>query len=153
MIYTLKRDDMPLLSQWINKKELLVDKSSFFGGATSGIRSCEDSFTFPLTSELDALCGENVNWILLRFARRTHFAQEWRIQRKEKTTLRKGVVFLWRRHPDLNWGMKLLQSFALPLGHGAVSYAYILYQSIIGLSRGFSSFLHLVLYALLVSIL
>ena len=37
MIYTLKRDDIPLLSQWINKKELLVDKSSFFVGAGDGI--------------------------------------------------------------------------------------------------------------------
>ena len=26
----------------------------------------------------------------------------------------------WRHHPDLNWGIKLLQSFALPLGYGAV---------------------------------
>ena len=26
----------------------------------------------------------------------------------------------WRRHPDLNWGMKLLQSFALPLGYSAI---------------------------------
>ena len=25
----------------------------------------------------------------------------------------------WRHHPDLNWGIKLLQSFALPLGYGA----------------------------------
>lgn len=26
---------------------------------------------------------------------------------------------LWRHHPDLNWGIKLLQSSALPLGYGA----------------------------------
>ena len=26
----------------------------------------------------------------------------------------------WRRHPDLNRGIELLQSFALPLGYGAV---------------------------------
>ena len=26
---------------------------------------------------------------------------------------------LWRHHPDLNWGVKLLQSSALPLGYGA----------------------------------
>ena len=25
----------------------------------------------------------------------------------------------WRHHPDLNWGIKLLQSSALPLGYGA----------------------------------
>ena len=26
----------------------------------------------------------------------------------------------WRHHPDSDWGIKLLQSFALPLGHGAI---------------------------------
>ena len=30
----------------------------------------------------------------------------------------------WRRHPDLNWGMKLLQSFALPLGYSAILNGY-----------------------------
>ena len=29
--------------------------------------------------------------------------------------------FFWRRHPDLNRGMRLLQSLALPLGHVASS--------------------------------
>ena len=29
------------------------------------------------------------------------------------------TVMKWRRHPDSNWRVKLLQSFALPLGHGA----------------------------------
>ena len=27
----------------------------------------------------------------------------------------------WRRHPDLNWGIKVLQTSALPLGYGAIS--------------------------------
>ena len=26
---------------------------------------------------------------------------------------------MWRRHPDLNWGIKVLQTSALPLGYGA----------------------------------
>ena len=26
----------------------------------------------------------------------------------------------WRRHPDLNWGIKVLQTSALPLGYGAI---------------------------------
>ena len=26
----------------------------------------------------------------------------------------------WRYRPDLNWGIKVLQTFALPLGHGTV---------------------------------
>ncbi len=31
-------------------------------------------------------------------------------------------VFLcpWRRHPDSNWGIELLQSSALPLGYAAL---------------------------------
>ena len=29
----------------------------------------------------------------------------------------KRVSFTWRCCPDLNWGMKVLQTFALPLGH------------------------------------
>ena len=28
-------------------------------------------------------------------------------------------LYFWRRRPDLNRGMKDLQSFALPLGHAA----------------------------------
>ena len=28
--------------------------------------------------------------------------------------------FYWRRHPDSNWGIKILQTFALPLGYGAL---------------------------------
>ena len=28
------------------------------------------------------------------------------------------VLLFWRCHPDLNWGVELLQSSALPLGYG-----------------------------------
>ena len=28
-------------------------------------------------------------------------------------------LFTWRRHPESNWGMKVLQTSALPLGYGA----------------------------------
>ena len=35
----------------------------------------------------------------------------------------------WRRHPDLNWGIKLLQSSALPLGYGALfNYIFVFYN-------------------------
>ena len=30
------------------------------------------------------------------------------------------VAIFWRRHPDSNWRIKVLQTFALPLGYGAV---------------------------------
>ena len=32
----------------------------------------------------------------------------------------KARNFQWRYRPDLNWGMKVLQTFALPLGHGTI---------------------------------
>ena len=28
-------------------------------------------------------------------------------------------IQVWRHHPDLNWGIKVLQTSALPLGYGA----------------------------------
>ena len=30
-------------------------------------------------------------------------------------------AFFWRRHPDLNWGIRVLQTRALPLGYDAVN--------------------------------
>ena len=30
------------------------------------------------------------------------------------------MLFFWRRHPDLNRGIKVLQTFALPLGYSAL---------------------------------
>ena len=30
----------------------------------------------------------------------------------------------WRRHPDLNWGVRVLQTLALPLGYGALSKSF-----------------------------
>ena len=41
---------------------------------------------------------------------------------RKKTDSRLEPVF-WRRHPDLNWGIKVLQTSALPLGYGAESNA------------------------------
>ena len=37
---------------------------------------------------------------------------------KKKATQKSGLT--WRRHPDSDWRIKLLQSFALPLGYGAL---------------------------------
>ena len=45
-----------------------------------------------------------------------------------------GIFFVntsWRRHPDLNRGIEVLQTCALPLGHGAVQFMLYYY------SRGF----------------
>ena len=32
---------------------------------------------------------------------------------------RRGCFVLWRRHPDLNWRIEVLQTSALPLGYAA----------------------------------
>ena len=39
----------------------------------------------------------------------------------EKTRCKHASRFLWRRHPDLNWGIKVLQTSALPLGYVAIT--------------------------------
>ena len=38
-------------------------------------------------------------------------------KRKTLPTIEKRF---WRCHPDLNWGIKVLQTFALPLGYGTI---------------------------------
>ena len=38
---------------------------------------------------------------------------------KKKDTLLACLSF-WRRHPDLNWGIRVLQTHALPLGYVAI---------------------------------
>ena len=38
---------------------------------------------------------------------------------KRKMTRTCVRVIFWRRHPDLNWGVRELQSLALPLGYDA----------------------------------
>ena len=43
---------------------------------------------------------------------------------KEKTVARLFFV-VWRYHPDLNRGIKVLQTFALPLGHGTKDFVII----------------------------
>ena len=37
-----------------------------------------------------------------------------------KKDILSDVLFVWRYRPDLNWGMRVLQTLALPLGHGTV---------------------------------
>ena len=39
------------------------------------------------------------------------------IQQRKKTVTSFFITVLWRWRPDLNWWMKVLQTFALPLGH------------------------------------
>ena len=38
---------------------------------------------------------------------------------KQKDIL-SDVLLFWRYRPDLNWGMRVLQTLALPLGHGTI---------------------------------
>ena len=49
-----------------------------------------------------------------------NFTRRRRISlKKERASQRLALSFFWRRHPDLNWGIKVLQTSALPLGYGA----------------------------------
>ena len=64
-----------------------------------------------------------------------------RVTHKSKTPTARVGVLLWRRHPDLNWGIEVLQTFALPLGYGAIldfiHFTSLLYQRIFHLSIPF----------------
>ena len=37
-----------------------------------------------------------------------------------KKHLMRSAFLLWRHHPESNWGIKVLQTSALPLGYGAI---------------------------------
>ncbi len=39
---------------------------------------------------------------------------------KTKTAHYRVPFSFWRRHPESNWGIKVLQTSALPLGYGAL---------------------------------
>ena len=47
-----------------------------------------------------------------------HKSAKW-IYFIEKSTLSRA--FFWRRHPDLNRGIRVLQTHALPLGYSALN--------------------------------
>ena len=49
---------------------------------------------------------------------RSAFHKSARIYFVEKSTSEE--VLFWRCHPDLNWGIKVLQTLALPLGYGTI---------------------------------
>ena len=56
---------------------------------------------------------------------------------KQKHFLRSAFCF-WRRHPDLNRGIRVLQTRALPLGYGAIlnfARAEGLREKVTGLSK------------------
>jgi hypothetical protein len=41
------------------------------------------------------------------------------------------VLFFWRHHPESNWGIKVLQTSALPLGYGAEFFIILYYMFLI----------------------
>ena len=42
------------------------------------------------------------------------------IYRTKKKDTHQRVFLIWRCRPDLNWGVRVLQTLALPLGHGTI---------------------------------
>ncbi len=67
------------------------------------------------------VCAVRVFWPQAKTSAQAEFtsAEHFKISRypKRNTSQQAGVSF-WRCHPDLNWGVELLQSSALPLGYG-----------------------------------
>ena len=61
----------------------------------------EDTRALRLVSKLPDLRAGYVNWILLR---RTHFKLRVSPPKERKKDTTRVSFFLWRRHPDLNWG-------------------------------------------------
>ena len=55
--------------------------------------------------------------------REANITAEGNITRRKANITEKALAiasaFSWRRHPESNWGMKVLQTSALPLGYGA----------------------------------
>ena len=84
------------------------DCDGFFGGATRTARSAYRYVRFR------TMCPKTK---AIRFAYRFHF---------------------WRRHPESDRGIKVLQTSALPLGYGAVFGTGILYHVGAGLSMLFA---------------
>ena len=46
----------------------------------------------------------------------------YEVKREREEDGPQPALFFWRRHPDLNWGIRILQTLALPLGYGAEHY-------------------------------
>ena len=62
---------------------------------------------------------------------------------EEKWAGRKPAHFIWRRHPDLNWGIRILQTLALPLGYGAIHcYSIVSLSKLERQEKTFLNFLH-----------
>ena len=70
-----------------------------------------------------AVCGGDVNWAPC-IPHGTQFKRKSGTSIRTKKASPKGCSCVWRRHPDLNWGVKVLQTFALPLGYGATNDLY-----------------------------
>ena len=101
----------------LSKKLSRTSSEKVFGGAAWVFALGEDSFALLLTSELDALCDENVNRTLLRLWRAEPFQVLGLCPTKTKRTLLAGVLLFWRCRPDLNRRITVLQTGALPLGY------------------------------------
>ena len=86
------------------------------------------------------ICEANISqrsyftWALPNFTRRR------RISLKKESKSFDLLSFFWRRHPDLNRGIRVLQTRALPLGYGAVFRTEVLYHAKFHLSMLFVNF-------------
>ena len=146
------RDDIPSLSAWIKK-----ERSNRFVLFWRRLQ-CASRLFF---SRLDTLGSDCLRFVwhrlrkrlLIVFSALTHLwtAASRSVQsgggfRKKKSNPFGLLFSFWRRHPDLNWGITVLQTVALPLGYDAILLlhltAYVLYQALNLLSSLFLLFIY-----------
>ena len=95
------------------EREIIHSVNCEISPVADGFGRCEMKFAFShlrskyFTAKLFHLVKPN-------FTRRRRISLK-----KERASQRLTLSFFWRRHPDLNWGIKVLQTSALPLGYGA----------------------------------
>ncbi len=102
-----------------DKKKDTLFSVSFFLSCPNNLDAAAQSSNGPSGPRRE--CGANSE--CSEELRRGGFAdpEHFKIFRnpKRNTSQQAGVSF-WRCHPDLNWGVELLQSSALPLGYGTL---------------------------------
>ena len=90
----------------------------FSEGATLHSRGARKLLALPLTSKLDALCGSKPNRFPCAWRKKTRSVA--RVARPKAKSTPFGVLLLLEAPPGFGPGIRVLQTRALPLGHGAV---------------------------------
>ena len=72
--------------------------------------------SYTITYRMNRIMENNIGYLV-------EIIKEYKViisdNKKFDTLLSKDVEY-WRYRPDLNWRMRVLQTLALPLGHGTI---------------------------------